>query len=370
MLNYTDPPSSDQVNARTLARIFDDVTNSYKFLFFLAILDSLEQHHFDSTIALPIRDLVLEMLVLAWYPHVYFRLSFGGQDKITRELEKCAPRSMVSERTINPWDRSSIRSLIAMQMTETTLSRFVPYRLVRPFFPETRGIKKDHEVNDRVAELCEEYFASRRSPYKFNPTRTELIMHPEWSDYFNQNLAIVRGWIWWNFLHYMQRCNPNVPAISLKLVPMPERESLDKQTKFWTTVLTAQPVHCIYSGALVSAESFALDHFVPWSFVVHNQLWNLVPTTAAVNSKKSDRLPAMIYVDKFVNAQYNALTVSHKVLSERAWEDTVKPFIADLALPDYASLLNRERLHKAYQTSLLPLLQLAEANGFEPGWML
>lgn len=369
-MNYDAPPSSDQVNAQILARIFDDVTNSYKFLFFLAILDQLEHNRFDYSIALSIKDVVLEMLVLAWYPHVYFRLSFGAQDKLARELDHCAPRTLDSGQSVNPWDRLSIRELIATRMTDTQLSRFVPYRLIRPFFPETRGIKKDHEVNARVAELCEEYFSSRRPPYKFNEKRTELIIHPEWCNYFKQNLPLVRGWAWWNFLQYMQRCNPNVPALSLKLVPVPERGSLEKQTAFWTTVLTAQPFNCIYAGTPISRDSFALDHFVPWSFVVHNQLWNLVPTSTTVNSKKSDRLPALIYVDKFVTAQHTALTVAQRVLSQKSWEDSVKPFIADLALPDYAALLNRDRLHKAYETSVLPLLQLAEANGFEPGWIL
>ncbi len=365
----TDPPPSDQVSATTLARIFDDITNSYKFLFFLAILDRLERNLFDESIALPTHDLTLEMLVLAWYPHVYFRLSFGGQDKVTRQLDICAPRSIISEQTINPWDRHAVRALISSRITDNELARFVPYRLVRPFFPETRGIKKDHEVNQRVAELCDEYFVTRRPPYKFDATRKSLIMHPAWCQYFKDNLAVVRGWAWWNFLQYMQRCNPNVPAISLKLSPLPKRETLDKQAKFWSAVLEAQSFSCIYSGSLITKNAFALDHFVPWSFVAHNQLWNLIPTSTTVNSKKSDSLPAPVYFDRFVTAQHTALNLSRTVLSEKSWEDYVKPYIGDLSLPNYGDLLDRERLHKAYETSVLPLLQLAEANGFEPGWV-
>ena len=371
MVLYSEPPDSDRVSAATLARIFDDVRNSYKFLFFIAILDRLEANLFDPALPLSTRELILEMLSLAWSPHVYFRLSFGSQDQVTRELDKSAlSRSIIQESAINPWDRAAIRAQIASRLTDNQLDRFVPYRLVRPFFPETRGMKKDHEVNQRVAELCEEYFVSRKPPYMFDRSRSKLIMHPAWCAYFRENLAVVRGWVWWNFLQYMQRCNPNVPAISLKLSPLPARESLDKQSKFWSTVLAAQPFACIYSGAPIDSRAFALDHFVPWSFVVHNQLWNLIPTSATVNSKKSDRLPARDYFEKFVSAQHGALLVSQQQMTEKVWEDSVKCFIGDLSMPSFGALLDRDRLQKAYQTSVFPLLQLAEANGFEPNWTL
>lgn len=35
----------------------------------------------------------------------------------------------------------------------------------------------------------------------------------------------------------------------------------------------------------------SLDHFVPWSYVAHDELWNLVPTTKSLNSSKSNDLP-------------------------------------------------------------------------------
>ena len=364
------PPESDGVNATTLARIFDDVTNSYKFLFFLALLDNAERNLFDASIPISLNEIVLDMLVLAWYPHVYFRLSFGKQDQIASQLDKAAPLNLVVERSIRPWDKKAIRNLISSTASGGNLSRFVPYRLIRPFFPETRGMKKDHAVNMRVAEMCDEYFPSGRPPYRFDQSRSNILLHPVWSIYMKQNLAVLRGWAWWNFLQYMQRCNPNVPAISSKLFPPPERTSLESQTKFWSAVLAATEFHCIYSGAVIEKSDFALDHFVPWSFVVHNQLWNLIPTSKSVNSKKSDQLPSLNYFDAFVSAQYGALTRTRDLLKPKVWEEHASCFVADLGLPDFAAVLDRDRLGKAYQTSLLPLLQLAELNGFAPSWIL
>jgi len=86
---YSHSVLNPTVNAPTLARIFNDVTNSYKFLFFLALLDmpnaiNLLTHAF----LFSLNDIVLDMLVQPWYPHVYFKLSFGKSDRIARELDK------------------------------------------------------------------------------------------------------------------------------------------------------------------------------------------------------------------------------------------------------------------------------------------
>ncbi|CAN5510247.1 HNH endonuclease domain-containing protein [soil metagenome] len=370
MNNLNQLPESDEVNATTLARIFDEVTTSYKFLFFLALLDGAERNCFDTSIPLSMKEIVLDMLVLAWYPHVYFRLSFGKQDKIANQLDKTASLAFAKKHSIHPWDKSAIRQMISLGVPDDTLLRFVPYRLIRPFFPETRGMKKDHEVNLRVAELCDQYFTSRKPPpYRFDSSRSKIFFHPAWCTYLKQNLAVVRGWAWWNFLHYMQRCNPNVPAIAGKLSAPPERESLQLQTKFWREVLAATDYRCIYSGELISESDFALDHFIPWSFVVHNQLWNLIPTSTSVNSQKSDRLPSYDYLDAFISAQHDAITRTRAAFSPKIWEGYVGCFITDLGLPDYEALFNRERLQKAYETNMLPMLQLAEANGFEPAWI-
>lgn len=362
------PPSSEKVNSTVLARIFDDTTTSYKFLFFLALLDNIERNSFDESLPIALSEIMLDMLVLAWYPHVYFRLSFGKLDQIAATLEKVASLTLVNQHSIYPWNKSAIRLLLASTTSSGNLIRFVPYRLLRPFFPETQGMAKDHEVNARVAEMCEEYFPSGRPPYKFDEARTHVIVHPVWSAYIKQNLSILRGWAWWHFLQYMQRCNPNVPAISSKLFAPPERLPLQMQTRFWSAVLAAGEFRCIYSGGIIGPSDFALDHFVPWSFVAHNQLWNLIPTSTAVNSKKSNHLPSFNYLDAFIRAQHAALLESKTLFKQKVWEDYTACFIADLGVSDYEALLDAAQLSRAYQSGMRPLLQLAELNGFPPSW--
>jgi hypothetical protein len=57
------------------------------------------------------------------------------------------------------------------------------------------------------------------------------------------------------------------------------------------------------------------------TFVVHDQLWNLIPTKKSANSKKSDLLPSEKYLDAFVNIQHRALLQSKILFSEKVWRD-------------------------------------------------
>lgn len=100
-------------------------------------------------------------------------------------------------------------------------------------------------------------------------------LHPIWAEYFHSHLGLIKAWASWHYLQYMQSCNPNVPAVATKLFAPDERASLAAPTKFWRLVLAKQPMNCIYSKQTIDIDSFALDHFVPWSFVVHNRSWNL-----------------------------------------------------------------------------------------------
>ena len=38
-------------------------------------------------------------------------------------------------------------------------------------------------------------------------------------------------------------------------------------------------------------QKISVDHFVPWQYVAHDELWNLHPTTKSINSSKSNNLP-------------------------------------------------------------------------------
>jgi CRISPR/Cas system Type II protein with McrA/HNH and RuvC-like nuclease domain len=80
--------------------------------------------------------------------------------------------------------------------------------------------------------------------------------------------------------------------------------------KYWKRAIKSNgQIYDIYTknpfteNVLNSLGGLAIDHFVPWRFVLHDRLWNLVPTFGRPNSSKSDNLPDRDFLDDFCNIQ-------------------------------------------------------------------
>jgi hypothetical protein len=373
-------PSSKNLNIAALSRLFEDTTNSYKFLFFMSLLDILRRRYFDASNPISFEDLIIEMLANAWYPHTFFRLSFGSQDKISKKLDSL---DILIEEPILKFadtDKILLRQAIASQDTHDIFShfrRYVPFRLIVPFVEMDLGDVsrgKGNQLDSAMPGIVDRCFDNRKPLYRFNSTRYrdcyEIVIHPDWIDYLKEHYSIVRGWVAWKWLSYMQKRNPSTPAISSKLFMPQSRESLKKQTDYWKLVLNHVDIQCIYSGETIDPKKFALDHYIPWSFVAHDQLWNLIPTLPKVNSSKSNNIPSQEYFERFVKLQHLGLKITHKNCwnSGRNWKKLVEPFSSDLALSSNSHLLDFHVLKSAYERTLKPLENLALAQGFSGNW--
>lgn len=98
---------------------------------------------------------------------------------------------------------------------------------------------------------------------------------------------------------------------------MPTKRQLSAARRFWNFVRNEfykrgweKSFKDIYSLSPLY-ENFSIDHFLPWSFVVHDSLWNLTPVEKSTNSMKSDKLPNLkIYLPRLAELHYKAIGVS------------------------------------------------------------
>ena len=329
-------PHSDSLDIQTLSRLFDRKTTSYKLIFFYSLLEITKKNLFDSNQVINLQDLNVDMLVNSWYPHSVFRLSFGYQDTIANKLDELQIEIDKPLLKVTQNDKQILREMIAEKLKENgaeksnkkDLRRYFPFRLIRPFFPELRGIE-DAKANQEVANLSISLFDSRRPIYKFTEDLKSIILHPDWANYFQRNYVIVHGWVIWNLISYMQGKNPNSPGIANKIFPpLGERGSLQGQTKYWKEVLRQAPdIRCIYSDLIIAENDLSLDHYLPWSFVAHNNLWNLIPTPKSINSSKSNRIPDQIYFEKMTELHYIGVRESRKSFPGKMWRSYMECYL-------------------------------------------
>lgn len=113
-------------------------------------------------------------------------------------------------------------------------------------------------------------------------------------------------------------------------------------------------------------DNFSIDHFLPWSFVVHDLLWNLTPVEPVTNSCKSDILPDLdFYLPRLAKLHFNAIAIARK--RPKFLEDYTDCFKQDaeslLRLGETGFLLK-------YREVLAPQAQIAVNQGFQSGWRL
>jgi len=93
---------------------------------------------------------------------------------------------------------------------------------------------------------------------------------------------------------------------------------------------------CFYCG---KKQYLTIDHFIPWSFVQNDQLWNLVFSCRSCNSKKSTKLPTQKTLE--------CLTKRNDNIKKNCHDDIVQ-----------------EKMHSYTVTRLKDLYYFAKANGY------
>lgn len=315
---------------------------------------------------LNVDDLAIQMIADVWFPLEYYRLSFGKQDGFKKVADYISAYLPVDTSPSAPTletqlDQSLGRVEIrAIKSRVGELLRWVPYRFLRPFFIfELRGIK-DTNINGAIIKLCNENFEKdrRRVMYKFEGR--SIIFNTNWMDYVKANHQVLKGFTYWHIVKFLQRNNPNVPGIASKIFkPDYSDRNLSKATKFWKEFLSETPnYYCIYSGQQLTQENFSLDHFLPWSFVVHNHFWNLIPVPKSVNSSKRDWLPDWTYFPMFAQRQYEVFKFHFQNGKIKVLED----YFIDIVPNEH--LVGQKEFTQRLEQQIMPQYQIAKNMGF------
>ena len=158
----------------------------------------------------------------------------------------------------------------------------VPYRLLSPFFTDKLKGQKD-SIKNKI----------------------------------QKNYKIIKGWIYYKIICFLQKRNPNVPAIAFK-IEAPKSRNLTR-----------------------------------------------APTFKNINSSKSDNLPSyQEYIDKFCSVQYEAFCY----LCDKKKEKDLDCYIDVMRLEnpfEFLKYKSREEFNDKLKQTISPIYQIALNQGFE-----
>jgi len=357
-------PSSSTLDTRSLQHLFDNMSECYKLFWFEAIVNEVVE---ENTV-ISYDTLVNDMIASAWYMVCEYRLNLGPNDTLEAAVHMAQGLTRLKSSEKKEKIIAAISSCTDMEFLKKkqTLTYNVPYRLQSPFLPEIKGTV----WNLSQAKLAQVINDAQNNIYQFGPVSglaSTIEVKPAWAEYIRANLGVILGWIRYNMINYLQRRNPSVPGISCKLEP-PLSENLNKVRDFWRIASEITDIHEIYGGSAVDIHDISIDHFVPWSYLAHDELWNLSPTTRSINSQKSNNLPEWdIYFPQLCDIEYKAYSAVHESEKLReAFEKCLRDHVNsdDVRLHLYREGIGKDEYTNRLEKLILPAYKAAENMGF------
>lgn len=326
-------PYSEELNIEYLGRLFDNTTECYKFFWFKAIVTKVTAGKYELTY----EELVDEMIADAYFMVTEYHLNLGPKDALegivnlirikNPALKSCEKQSVIIDFLKNTQDKEIISK-------KRALTYNVPYRLQSPFMENVKGKEWNVGESRLIAKI---------------------------------NQEIIKGWLEYKMIMYIQKRNPSVPGIADKLYPPYER-NLERVKKYWRLILSLEPVHEIYGDNILTENDLSIDHFVPWSYVAHDEMWNLNPTTKSINSSKSNNLPDWnTYFEKLVRQEYQSYQMLWKYDAvHKEFDKCAKEHINndDIRYRIYRKGLEFTEFAGELESIILPVYQSAKNCGF------
>ena len=293
-----------------IGQVFGNTDTTYKFFWFLAVLEETKNAPPRSDLSLELNRLTREMVAQAWPCRRLFKLWFGHQDRLQTLIDRLAERSSLPDSA----RADEVRNASALLSDDEVviLENYVPYRFLVPWFRSALVGIKDHARHSLIQLLAERSARSPRpAPYHFNAVigRPRIIhINSRWLTFFQSYHLPLKAFAQLSLARYFETRNPGIPGIINKL-ERPGARKLEKARQFWDTILEHHELRCIYSGKLIQP-GYDLDHFLPWSFVTHDLIWNLVPAPHSINIQKSAAVPKLaLYLPAFIDQHFSALPV-------------------------------------------------------------
>lgn len=344
-------PDKGPVHGELLGQTLDHTTASYKIVLVKAILRHVQAGESDFV---PFDVLLHSILESIWIPVARFRLTLGQTDQLSQILD-VVPEDVRLYGTF----QQALPHLDLGRQTQEQIFRWPLSVFLRPWF-HVAGRKPPLDVKlGRTAissAACEIYL-----PYDVE--RDGLRLDRTFIGYVASNMALLDGWADMAFINYLQRRNPNVPAISLKLREE-ERPGLRNQRLFWKNAMRKTSSTCLYTGTPLNPENFHLDHFVPRRFVAHDRVWNLVPVVPEINLRKGVGVPDPGLIPSVARAHLKALEAAFDA-SIPKMGDMREEYLDDLGITP-ETFADPAAFEAAMYETLQPLVNLARKRF--PDW--
>ena len=114
--------------------------------------------------------------------------------------------------------------------------------------------------------------------------------------------------------------------------------------------------------------NYEVDHFIPWSFVMNDEVWNLSPMDPSLNSAKSNRLPKWEpFFESFARNQYMMYSLIFEDSFSKLFSDLYKYNLHSIwaSAELYRPGNSEEEFRNILSANMRPVYDSARRQGYE-----
>jgi len=360
------------------SRMMKDPSYCYKFYWLEAIVQLIAENKKEATYD----EIINEMIANAWYSVVEFHVHLSGiridegiRDNLEKAVSKLHKLSGLQSNASKVEIKNKIKQFDQeLHKEKMILTQNVPYKALSGF--ANRG-SEYIDLNSSAGIMMAYYnrlsATDKPLPYIFGEEKgldRKVIFQDSWIQMIQDHAVSILGWIQYEKVRWLQNNNPEVPGLVYKLAPLDEKmRKLGHVRRLWEAILDITNVIDIFKDEPIKKEAYDVDHFIPWSFVMNNELWNLMPTDPSLNSTKSNKLPQWKkFFARFADNQYIMYELVHRKpgirkLYESCYRDNLHSIWAIREL--YQKGNSKEEFLGILEKNMRPVYDSARRQGYE-----
>jgi len=367
----------NRLDIESFSHMMKDPSYCYKFYWLEAIVQLISEGVQETTF-----DAVIdEMICNAWYSVREFHIHLSGMQadgQVRDGLERAI--ICLSEVSNLPANASKVEIKNAIKEHEAELksakeqlTNMVPYRALAGFFDKAEETADWGSVKRLTAYIQRINRDVVLLPYTLGESsklKKEIRFQPSWMEMIQDNTVTILGWIQCEKVKWLQNNNPEVPGLIYKLAPLDEKmRKLSHVRKLWDGILDIRSINDVFTGEHINKDKYDIDHFIPWSFVMNDELWNLMPMDSNLNSSKSNRLPVWDdFFGNFARNQYIMYDLLHerdgiRNLYEACYRDNLHSIWANQEL--YRKGSTEPEFYNILEKNMRPVYDSARRQGYE-----
>ena len=287
---YITEPVSDDDLWSALSCVFSSRSRndtSYKFGFLKSIIDNL--YNVDDNLKLNFDQLFSKFAEIYWNLILKYDL---------RQKAKTSDNK-----------KSFIEQILLRAKEKYGIMEIIPYESLSPEM--MLEISRQVKLKCKTCVVGALYGDTKRLFYSFSKKKEWIQINPRMYEFLCKHKIIIEKLNYYEWARFLEKVNEDKTAdhILTKIDESSKRNNLS----YYRQILFEEFENkkCFYCGKVLKPDKIDVDHFVPWSFIKDDNLWNLVLACPTCNRSKNDRLPEKRYLDLLIDRN-KKISIQHR----------------------------------------------------------